>query len=91
MKCIVSIPVEKKQILKCALLHVCCGLEVPKLVNFTSYLLTLENIDRVRFGAPAVWGDMWSKFPNFDDWPVLDIDPEYGVPIPTRDMKKPGY
>jgi len=82
---------EADAALKCALLHEACGQSVPKLVNFTSYLITQENIDKVRFGAPAVWGDMWKKFPNFDDWPILQIDAEYGVPIPTREMKKSGY
>jgi ABC-type sugar transport system substrate-binding protein len=76
---------------KCAMLKVCCGLDVPKLVNFDSYLITRDNIDSVRFGAPAVWGDMWSKYPDFDEWPVLEIDPKYGVPTPTVKMKKPGY
>lgn len=82
---------ETDAAVKCALLKVACGLDVPKLVNFDSFLITLENVNAVRFGAPAVWGDMWNKFPNFDDWPILDLPEKYGVPIPTRAMKKPGY
>jgi len=74
-----------------ALLHVCCGREVPKVTNFNSFLLTQENIENVRFGAPYVWGDMWNKVPDFDKWPKLEYPDKYNLPVPTRDMKKAGF
>jgi len=84
---------EMDAAVKCAFIYTCCGQKdmVPKTVMFDSFLITRENADKVRFGAPAVWGDMWKKSPNFDDWPVLNLDAKYKVPIPTVKMKKPGF
>jgi ABC-type sugar transport system substrate-binding protein len=82
---------EMDALTKAALLYVCCGVPVPKLVNFDSYLITIDNMDAVRFGAPMVWGDMFTAYPDPDDWPLLDLPEKYGVPIPTVDMKQPGY
>lgn len=72
-------------------MYTCCGLPVPELINFTSEAITLENVDFVRFGAPYVWGEMMTNYPDADDWPLLEFPDEYGVTIPTVDMKKAGY
>ncbi len=82
---------EADACVKCMLLYTACGLPVPEVVMFDSYIITLENADSVRFGAPLVWGEMMDQYPNEDDWPILDLPAEYGVVTPTVDMKQEGY
>jgi len=82
---------EIDALVKQALLNTCLGQPIPNVVMFDSFLMTKENVSSVRFGAPLVWGDMMVKYTNWNDWPVLDLPEQYGVPIPTVDMKKPGY
>jgi len=82
---------EIDAMVKQALLYVCCGQQIPAVVMFDSFLMTQENIDTVRFGAPLVWGDLMMEEPDWDQWPILDLPDKYGVPVPTVDMKQPGY
>jgi ribose transport system substrate-binding protein len=74
---------------KAMLTYVCCGRDVPEIVTYDTRIVTPANIDDVpRWGAPLVWGDMFNDYPDFADWPTLDI-PE--LPTPTEDMKQAGY
>jgi ABC-type sugar transport system substrate-binding protein len=73
--------------IKCALLYVCLGQEVPEVVMFSSFLINIDNADAVRYGAPLVWGEMMDQYPDYKDWPILDLPAEFGVPIPTVDMR----
>jgi len=82
---------ESEAATRCFLAYACCGLPVPKEVILTSAPITLENVDFVRFGSPYVWGEMMMNYPDADDWPLLEYDPEFNVPTPTVDMKEAGY
>ena len=68
-------------------MYACCGMDVPSEVILTSEPITLENADAVRFGSPLVWGEMMLEYPDANDWPLLEYPPEYGIIIPTADMK----
>jgi ABC-type sugar transport system substrate-binding protein len=52
--------------------HMREGLDVPKEIIMDTYMVTVENMDQSRWGAPAIWGDMLRQEPNFNKWPILD-------------------
>jgi len=63
---------EGDAVAKVALMKVCLGLDVPKEIIMDTYMVTVENMDQSRWGAPAIWGDMLRQEPNFNKWPILD-------------------
>ena len=48
----------------------------------STYMVTNDNIDAPRWGAPMIWGDMMGAEENFDLWPILDTS-EIGIETPT--------
>lgn len=67
--------------------QVCCGRDIPELIEFDTYVVDASNINDPLYGAPSIWGDMQRV--NFDLWPILDL-PEDLIATPTVEMKKEG-
>lgn len=63
---------EGDGVAKLALRSVCLGESVPKEIIMDTYMVTVENMDQPRWGAPAIWGDMLRQEPNPHRWVILD-------------------
>jgi len=82
--CVAHSPWEIADVMtKIMLNYVCLEQPVPEqYFLIPTFMITADNIDNPRWGAPMLWGDMKRSAENFDLWPILDTA-EIGVETPT--------
>ena len=63
------------------------GQSVPQKISLPMWLITPENIEMEKYGAPGTWPRMIDKYgPDWDNWPILDTS-ELGIRTPTTELR----